>query len=90
VAYRIELTPAARLDLAALPKNVLKRVDARTLSLAEEPRPLGVKPLRGPEKFLRLRVGDYRIVYRVEEDRRVVLVVRVRHRREVYRGLPGP
>lgn len=83
--YDIELTRAARRDLENLPRNVLKRVDARILALAADPRPRGAKKLAGPEGFLRLRVGDYRIIYQVEEDRLVVLVVRIGHRREIYR-----
>ncbi|MBI2368710.1 MAG: type II toxin-antitoxin system RelE/ParE family toxin [Deltaproteobacteria bacterium] len=82
--YRIELTPAAQRDLAALPREMLKRVDARILTLAEDPY-RGAKKLEGPEGFLRVRVGDYRIIYQVEGDRLVVIVVRVGHRREVYR-----
>ncbi len=84
-AYKIELTPAARRNLHSLPRTILKRVDAKILALAKTPRPAGAKMLAGPNRFLRVRVGDYRIIYRVEDDRLVVLVVRVGHRREVYR-----
>ena len=84
-AYRIELTPAARRDLKSLAKDVLKRVDAKILSLARNPRPHGVKMLHGQAGFLRVRVGDHRIVYCVEDDRLLVLIVRIGHRREVYR-----
>jgi mRNA interferase RelE/StbE len=83
--YTVELTPAARRDLKSLSKDVLKRVDAKILSLAKNPRPHGVKVLHGHVGFLRIRVGDYRIVYCVEDDRLVVLIVRVGHRRDVYR-----
>ena len=57
--------------------------------LADDPRPVGCKTMRGPEQFLRIRVGDYRVVYQVNDDQRVleVLIVRVGHRREVYRFL---
>jgi len=83
--YAIVLTPAAKRDLKALPRTILRRVDARILSLRENPRPQGAKKLQGREGFLRIRVGDYRVVYQVVDDRRVVLVVRIGHRREVYR-----
>ena len=83
--YSIELSPAARRNLKSIPKAVLKRVDAKILSLAKNPRPPDVKALRGRGDFLRVRVGGYRIIYRVEDDRLVVLVVRIGHRREVYR-----
>ena len=83
--YAIVFTPAAKRDLNALPRTILRRVDAKIQSLRENPRPQNMKKLRGREGFLRVRVGDYRIVYQVADDRLVVLVVRIGHRREVYR-----
>ena len=85
--YRIELTSAALRDLKALPENVLRRVDRRILSLADNPWPRGSKKLKGEESLYRVRVGDYRIIYRVEEEVLLILVIRIRHRRDVYRGL---
>ena len=85
--YRVELTRAAQRDLTALPKRDLRRIDVRLLALAEDPYPPGVEKLSGSEGLFRVRVGDYRILYQVEDDRLVVLVVRIRHRREAYRGL---
>lgn len=83
--YKIELTRAAHRELAALQKNVLKRVDAKIQSLSENPHPHGVKKLE--DNLFRVRVGDYRIIYQVEPARIVIVVVRIRHRREVYRRL---
>jgi mRNA interferase RelE/StbE len=83
--FRVEVTPAARRDLRDLPGQILKRIDRRILALAEDPYPRGAKKVAGGEEILRLRVGDYRILYQVEADRRVVLIVRIRHRRDVYR-----
>jgi mRNA interferase RelE/StbE len=54
--------------------------------LAGNPRPFGVKQLKGPEGFLRIRVGDYRVIYQVLEGVLTILVVRVAHRREAYRS----
>ncbi len=85
--YRIELTVPADRDLGALPGNVLRRVDARILALAERPRPLGCRRLQGRKDFWRVRVGDYRILYAIDDQEHIVTVARVRHRREVYRGL---
>ena len=85
MTYRVEVTPAARRDLAKLPQDVLRRVDAHILALAENPYPPGAKRLQGDEGFFRIRVGDYRVIYMVERGRLVILIVRVRHRREVYR-----
>ena len=53
--------------------------------LAENPRPAGLKKLKGPAGFLRIRVGDYRVIYCVHDDVLIVLVVRIAHRREAYR-----
>ena len=86
-AYRVVTTRAALQDLAALPKQVLARTDARILALADTPRPPGVTILHGSERLLRVRVGDYRIVYQVDDNNRTVTVARVRHRRQVYRRL---
>jgi len=71
--------------LARLPKDILRRVDAHILALTENPYPPGAKKLYGDERLFRIRMGDYRIVYMVEHDRLVILIVRVRHRRDVYR-----
>lgn len=83
--YRVEIRSSARKELAALPRDVLRRVDAAILGLAEHPRPAGCKALQGSEGLLRIRVGDYRVVYRVEDDVLVVLLVKIGHRREIYR-----
>jgi mRNA interferase RelE/StbE len=83
--YQIEVTRAAQRDLASLPKSVFKRVDAKIQSLSEDPHPRGSKKLE--DNLFRVRVGDYRIIYQVISGRIVVVIVRVRHRREVYRDL---
>ena len=85
MTYRIDLTPAARRDLSKLPRDVLRRVDAHILALAQNPYPAGAKKLEGAEALFRVRVGDYRIIYTVERRRLIILIVRIRHRREVYR-----
>ena len=87
MTYRVRLTPAAGRDLRALDRPVLRRIDAKILALAEDPRPNGVEKLTGDDNILRVRVGDYRILYTIEDAALSILVVRIRHRREVYRGL---
>jgi mRNA interferase RelE/StbE len=87
VAYRLEVTAAARRDLQTLPPAMLPRMDARLSALTEDPRPHGVERLRGSRGLLRVRVGDYRIIYEIDDADQVVTVARVRHRRDVYRGL---
>jgi mRNA interferase RelE/StbE len=71
--------------LLALPQAAQARIASAIDALAGDPRPSGVTKLRGPEGFYRIRVGDYRVVYAIEDDVLLVLVVRVGHRREVYR-----
>lgn len=83
--YRIEIKLSARKALAALPLPAQRRVQTKIDGLATNPRPTGVKQLKGPERFLRVRVGDYRIIYQVLERVLVVLVIRIAHRRDAYR-----
>ena len=86
MAYRIEVTPSARSELASLPRQVQRQVAARIDSLAENPRPRGAQKLA--DDCYRIRSGNYRILYSVADDVLIVLVVRVRHRKDVYRGEP--
>lgn len=84
--YRVELLPSAERDLDRLGPQLLDRVAERFERLADDPRPPGSQKLAGLE-LRRIRVGDYRIVYKVDDGERAVFVHRVRHRREVYRRL---
>lgn len=83
--YRIALTPKARKQLSVLPKNAQERIDTRLLALAENPRPPGVKKLHARADRYRIRVGDYRVIYAIEDDVLLVLVLEVGNRREVHR-----
>jgi len=86
LAYRVEVQRSAERDLERLSKMLFDRISAQLMALAEEPRPPGAQKLAGLDAF-RVRVGDYRIIYEVDDSARVVVVTRVRHRREVYRKL---
>jgi mRNA interferase RelE/StbE len=86
VTYRLEILPGAERDLRRLAPAILRRVDARLRGLADQPRPPGVRPLQG-SPFWRLRVGDYRVIYAIDDAQQVVTIARVRHRGDVYRGL---
>jgi mRNA interferase RelE/StbE len=83
--YGIEVRPRAAKELAALPRDAQRRIVRAIDALAGDPRPAGCVALRGAEGLLRIRIGVYRVVYLVEDDRLVVLVVRVGHRRDVFR-----
>ena len=86
MAYAVVLKPAARRDLRKLPDDVRRRIASRIDALAGDPRPSGAEDLRGEPDLYRVRVGEYRILYQIESKALVVLVVRIGHRREVYRG----
>lgn len=83
--YRVDTKPRALKDLAALPADVLPRVDTVLLSLADNPRPRGAKKLADEDDVWRVRIGDYRVLYTIDADEELVTIVRIRHRREVYR-----
>lgn len=82
-AYRIELRPAAVRALRKLDPQVRRRIQGAIALLARDPRPPGARALQG-RPGLRVRVGDYRIIYTVEDDVLRVVVVRLGHRRDIY------
>ncbi len=83
--YEIQFAPAAVRDLKRIQGNPLRRITDAIETLADDPRPAGCAKLAGDDDFWRIRVGQYRVVYQIEDDRLIVLVVRVAHRRDVYR-----
>jgi mRNA interferase RelE/StbE len=85
--YAVHISPAAIRALRKLDQQGRRRVQAVIELLAADPRPPACKAMAGqPAGTYRVRSGDYRIVYEVHDDRLVVLVIRIGHRREVYRG----
>jgi mRNA interferase RelE/StbE len=83
--YTIRVRASAERELRSLPKKDNRRVTKRLQALASDPRPHGVVKLAGEEGY-RVRQGDYRILYTIDDLSRVVEVTRIRHRREVYRS----
>lgn len=83
--YTVLFRSSAARQLRKLDRPIRVRISTVIDSLASNPRPVGAEKFRGEESILRLRVGDYRILYQIVDDRLIVLVVRVGHRREVYR-----
>ena len=84
--YRLVIKTSAVKELERIePKTLRRRMVAAIQTLAAEPRPRGCEKLAGAAAAYRVRQGDYRVVYPVDEETRVVLVVKVGHRREVYR-----
>ncbi len=85
MTYAIEVLPAAERDLRKVHPQMRARIRGAVLKLAADPRPPGARALKDRPGYLRVRVGDYRIIYTIEDDVLRVLVVRVGHRRDVYR-----
>ena len=86
MAYEIVISRQVQKQLESLPKIVWKSVSDAIDRLSEEPRPSTSRKLQGQMDSWRIRVGDYRIIYTIEDNRLVVLILKVGHRREVYRG----
>ncbi|WP_417367585.1 type II toxin-antitoxin system RelE family toxin [Glutamicibacter arilaitensis] len=85
MAYRITIARGAAKTFRGLHPQVAARLKDAIQALAEDPRPPGCLQLNGGDGELRIRVGDYRIVYDVQDDVLVVLVLKIGHRREIYR-----
>lgn len=81
---RIEIIPSAQRDLASLPVRNRQLVDKYIQELASNPRPPGTKTLLDSKGLLCLQVEDYRVIYRVEDERCVVLIIKVGYQRNIY------
>ena len=83
-SYRLTFKKSVTKDFRLIPKNDVGRILKRIEALADDPRAMGSEKLSGKERF-RLRQGVYRIVYEIQDEELVIVVVKVGHRREVYR-----
>ncbi|HUO17340.1 MAG TPA: type II toxin-antitoxin system RelE/ParE family toxin [Verrucomicrobiae bacterium] len=83
--YSLEFTESAVKELRNLDRQTQRRVTEKITALCENPFPPGVKKLKAEVDHLRIRVGDYRVVYRIDGARIVVVTVRIGHRKHVYR-----
>ena len=83
-SYRVALTASAEKELHRLPANVVARIVPRLEGLASDPRPPGCKKLKGGDNEWRIRIGDYRAVYEIDDAAKTVDVTRIAHRRDVY------
>ena len=84
MTYAIALSPSAARELRKFDPNVRRRIQAAIELLAEQPRPPAATRLVGGAGEWRVRTGDYRIIYEIHDDRLLILVLRMRHRRDVY------
>ena len=84
ISYDVQIKPSARKELESLPNSLLARVIHKIESLAKDPRPAGCKKLKGYKDQWRIRIGDWRVVYIIDDATRLASVTRIAHRREVY------
>ena len=81
--YAVDTKPSARRELENLSESIIARLVPRIEDLAANPRPSGCRKLRGYKDLWRIRIGDYRVVYIINDDRKMVSVTRIAHRRYV-------
>jgi mRNA interferase RelE/StbE len=84
LGYIVEIVPKAEKEFLTLPPTERKKIRSKVLSLEEDPRPFGAKKLRETEYF-RIRSGDYRVVYSIDDKRRIVKILSIAHRKDIYR-----
>ena len=82
--YSLEIKHSAQRELDSLDESVFTRIDRKILALADNPRPAGCKKLRSYKDQWRIRVGDWRVVYLIDDEARLITITRVAHRREAY------
>lgn len=84
-SYSVRVLASAEKELRSVPKPLLRRIAVRLQGLANDPRPHGSEKLSGDERRHRVRQGHWRIIYSIDDGRREVVVVKIGHRREIYR-----
>jgi mRNA interferase RelE/StbE len=82
--YSLQIKSSAQKELDSLGDSVFARIDPKILALAENPRPAGCKKLKGYKDQWRIRAGDWRVIYIIDDSAKRVTITRVAHRREVY------
>jgi len=85
VTYTVEISPAAQRQIKKLTLSIQSQITEALAELELAPRPQGVQKMSGEENFYRVRVGEYRIIYAIDDLVLIVVVVKVGHRREIYR-----
>lgn len=87
MAYSIEFRPAVLKSLERFPKRDLVRIKKKIEELGRTPPEPNTTKMKGNNSFHRIRTGDYRIIYEIHDDRLIILIVKVGHRKDVYKGL---
>ena len=85
MSYRVQVLPGARRQFRGLSLEIQRRLQPQIEALSDDPRPRGAKRLTGLFRTYRVRVGDYRIIYEIQDTDQMVSVTAVGHRREIYR-----
>ncbi|WP_414528501.1 type II toxin-antitoxin system RelE family toxin [Nodularia chucula] len=85
MSYKVEILRGALKQLKKIPSELQERIKIKIDDLATEPRPNGVKKLKGKENAYRIRVGDYHVIYDIFDDLLVVSVVELGHRKNIYK-----
>ena len=83
--HEVLLERAAERDLRVLPRAVYDRIISHLKALCQNPRPAGCKKITGSRSDWRTRIGDYRVIYEINDRAKIIKVMRIRHRREAYR-----
>ena len=85
--YEVLIEKKAEKDFKNISKINHKRIIAAILTLKDNPRSVDVRKISGSENYYRVRAGDYRIIYEIDDNKKKVIIFRIRHRREVYENL---
>ncbi|MES1250311.1 MAG: type II toxin-antitoxin system RelE/ParE family toxin [Chitinophaga rupis] len=81
--YTVLILPSAQKQLNKLPNTIATRIEDKMMELEQDPRPPGCKKLKGRDAY-RIRIGDYRVIYEIQDGKLIVTVITIGHRREVY------
>jgi len=81
--YTVLILPSAQKQLSKLPNAIATRIEDKMMELEQDPRPTGCKKLKGRDAW-RIRIGDYRVIYEIQDGKLIVTVITIGHRREVY------
>ena len=87
MAYAVRILESAKTQLQRLPRKIQKQIAARIDALASTPRPQGSKLLYATERIYRLRSGDYRVLYEVNDEKSLITVTNIGDRKDIYRNM---
>ena len=85
MSYSVTVMRRAQRQLEAISTPLFEKIEEKMLSLANNPRPPGCKKFRGADRVWRIRIGDYRVLYEIDDDASIVIVIKIGHRGDVYR-----